>query len=197
MPVNDKKRAENADPYEQGNPVPKVVMGLVLALVVWAVGYIFVQRADADVALGDQRDPAALASGGAAAGAADGAQVFAARCQACHQASGKGLAGVFPPLAGSPFVTGDAQLTAQIVLHGLSGPVEVLGTSYNGAMPAFASQLSDEELAAVLSHVRSQWGNAAAPLAAKAVAQARQRTAARTEPWKGVADIEAALAAAP
>ena len=194
MPIKNKP-AEHADPYEQGNPVPKVVMGLVLALVVWGVSYIFVQHANGDVSLGDQRDPAALAGGAAPAGAASGAQVFAARCQACHQATGKGLPGVFPPLAGSPLVTGDPAVTVQIVLHGLTGPVEVLGATYNGAMPAFAEQLGDDELAAVLSYVRSQWSNTALPIAAAAVAEGRKRSASRNEPWHGTVEIEKALAA--
>lgn len=188
-------RRENADPVEQANPVPKVVMGLVLGLVVWAVGYIFVQEAGGDVSLGDRRDPSTLTV--AAGGAADGAQVFASRCAACHQANGKGLAGVFPPLAGSPWVVGDPDTALQIVLHGMTGPIDVLGTTYNGAMPAFAEQLSDAELAAVLTHVRATWGNAAAPIDSAAAAAARAATATRGEPWNGTQEIATALAAAP
>ncbi|MBJ7308979.1 c-type cytochrome [Rugamonas sp. CCM 8940] len=188
-------RRENADPVEQANPVPKVVMGLVLGLVVWAVGYIFVQEAGGDVSLGDRRDPSTLTA--AVGGTADGAQIFASRCAACHQANGKGLPGVFPPLAGSPWVTGDADTALQIVLHGMTGPIEVLGTTYNGAMPAFAEQLSDAELAAVLTHARATWGNAAAPIDAAAAAAARAVTAARGEPWNGAQEIATVLAAAP
>lgn len=198
MPSNQNKPAEHADPFEQTNPVPKVVMGMVLALVVWAVSYIFIEQAGGDVALGDQRDPAALTAGaGAAPGAANGAQVFAARCVACHQANGQGLAGVFPPLAGSPWVTGDPALAAQIVLRGLTGPVDVLGTTYNGVMPSFAGQLSDDELAAVLTHVRGQWGNAAAPVSAAVVGAARTLSAAHTDPWRGTEEISKALSAEP
>ncbi|MBC7499410.1 MAG: cytochrome c [Herminiimonas sp.] len=194
MPVNPNKSVEHADPFEQANPVPKVVMGMVLALVVWAVSYIFIEQAGGDVALGDQRDPATLTAGaGAPAGAANGAQIFAARCVACHQANGQGLAGVFPPLAGSPWVKGEPALTAQIVLRGLTGPVDVLGSTYNGVMPAFAGQLSDEEMAAVLTHVRGQWGNAAAPVSAAAVGAARALSTARTDPWSGTAEISQAL----
>jgi mono/diheme cytochrome c family protein len=57
-------------------------------------------------------------------------------------------------------------------------------------MPAFGAQLQDAELAAVLTHIRSQWGNAAAPVTADAVAAVRKDTAARTEPYKG--DVELA-----
>lgn len=185
---------EHADPVEQANPVPKVVMGLVLALVVWGASYIFIQEAGGDVALGDQRDPASLVAQAGGVGPVDGAQVFAARCAACHQANGKGLPGVFPPLAGSSWITGDADTALQIVLHGMNGPIEVLGTTYNGAMPAFAGQLSDEDVGAVLSYARSQWGNAAAPIDTAAAAAARARTTGRSVPWNGPQELAAALA---
>ena len=187
------KFKENAEPVEQANPVPKVVMGLVLGLVIWAVSYIFVQEAGGDVSLGDRRDVATLAA--PPAGAVNGAQIFAANCAACHQATGKGLPGVFPPLAGSPWVTGDPQTVSQIVLHGMNGEIEVQGTKYKGAMPAFAEQLSDAEMAAVLSYVRSAWGNAGAPIEAEAVNTSRALTAARAEPWTGPAQLADALAA--
>jgi mono/diheme cytochrome c family protein len=196
MTTHKDKPAEHADPSEQPNPVPKLVMGLVLALVVWGVSYIFIQEAGGDVALGDRRDPATLVAA-AGGGAANGAQIFAARCAACHQANGKGLPGVFPPLAGSPWVTGDPDTTLQIVLHGMTGPIEVLGATYNGAMPTFADQMSDNELAAVLTFARSEWGNAAPPVEASAATAARALTASRTEPWNGPKEVAAALAAAP
>lgn len=198
MTSNQNKPAEYADPFEQPNPVPKVVMGLVLALAVWAVSYIFIEQAGGDVALGDQRDPAALTAAAALpSGAANGAQVFAARCQACHQADGKGLAGVFPPLAGASWVTGEPALAAQIVLRGMNGPIDVLGTTYNGAMPGFAEQLNDDELAAVLTHVRSQWGNTASPITAALVAEARTLSAGHPDPWRGTAEISKVLSVDP
>lgn len=196
MTTNNNIPAEHADPVEQGNPLPKVVMGLVLALVVWAVSYIFMQEAGGDVALGDRRDPATLVAA-AGSGAASGAQIFAARCAACHQANGKGLPGVFPPLAGSAWVMGDPGTALQIVLHGMTGPIEVLGTTYNGVMPAFASELSDNEIGAVLSHVRAQWGNNAAPIDGTTAAAARALTSTRNTPWNGPEEIAAALAAVP
>ena len=65
----------------------------------------------------------------------------------------QGLPGVFPPLDGSEWVNGDARIVANILLHGVSGPIAVKGSNFSGAMPPFA-QLSDAELAAVASHVR-------------------------------------------
>ena len=125
-------------------------------------------------------------SGGVAAAVAaavDGASVYSSRCAACHQATGLGLPGAFPPLAGSEYVQGEAEHLVRIVLRGLSGPLTVKGQSYNGAMPAWADQLSDAEIAAVLTYVRSSWGNAAAAVTADAVAAQRSATATRTSPW--------------
>ncbi len=152
---------------------------------VWAASYIWTERADGLAQLGDRRDAQALVAQNAAGGArvADGKQLFAANCQACHQATGQGLPGVFPPLAGSPLVTGDPVVLSQIVLHGLTGPIDILGTTYNGAMPAFGEQLSDAELAAVLTHIRSEWGNQAPAVDAGAVAAARKWSASRKDPW--------------
>ena len=121
--------------------------------------------------------------GGAVAAAVDGASVYSSRCAACHQATGQGLPGAFPPLAGSEFVTGDEERLVRIVLRGLTGPVTVRGQTFNGAMPAWADVLSDAEIAAVLTYVRSAWGNAAEAVAADKVAEERRGTASRTTPW--------------
>jgi mono/diheme cytochrome c family protein len=119
----------------------------------------------------------------------DGAEIFAARCAACHQAGGTGIPGAFPPLAGSNWVTGPDIAAVRIVLHGVQGKLTVNGAAYSGAMPAFGSQLSDADIAAVLSYVRSQWGNKAAPVGASLVTAQRAATAARSEPWNGDADL--------
>lgn len=186
------RKSENADPHEQYNPVPGVVLGLVVALVGWAVAYILMARPDGLAGLGDQRVPDTLAQGTApAAGAAiDGKQVFVSKCQACHQAAGQGLPGVFPPLAGSSWVKGPAEISLQIVLHGLNGPIEVAGTTYSGSMPAFGEQMSDAELAAVLSFIRSEWGNASPAVDAEAAQAARKAAAERTQPWPSIEDLQ-------
>jgi mono/diheme cytochrome c family protein len=193
------RNSEHADPHEQYNPVPRVVLGLVLALVVWAVAYIFMARPDGMAGLGDQRLPQTLAQGAAPqpGAAVDGRQLFVAKCQACHQAGGQGLPGVFPPLAGSSWVKGEPELPVQILLHGLNGPIEVAGVTYNGAMPAFGEQMSDAELAAVLTFIRGEWGNAGAAVDTAAVEAARKASAERKEPWSGVAELQKFLAAQP
>lgn len=193
---------ENPDPHEQYNPVPRVLIGLVAALLVWAVYYIFSAAPDSTAAMGDRRDPAALAQGAAGeggageSGAIDGRQIFAASCQACHQATGQGLPGVFPPLAGSRWITGDPAILARIVLHGLTGEIEVSGATYNGAMPAFGEQFGDAELAAVLGYVRGAWGNGAAEVEPSLVEAVRRETAGQAGPWQGQAQLMQAVGAA-
>lgn len=184
---------ENIEPLEQTNPVPRVVVGLVLGLALWSAGYIFTQRPNGVASLGDGRDPETLVKVDVAAtpkGAANGMQLFTANCQACHQANGQGLSGVFPPLAGSEWVLGDEKVLSQILLHGLSGKIEVLGKTYQGSMPAFGNQLSDNEIAAVLTHLRSQWGNTAQPIAAAIVTTGRKASMARSTPWTGTDEIK-------
>jgi len=96
---------------------------------------------------------------------------------------------VFPPLAGSNWVNGRDTTVIQIVLHGIQGSLTVNGVKYNGAMPTFGAQLSDAEIAAVLTHVRGDWGNKAGAIGAQQVTAQRAATAQRNEPWQGDADL--------
>ena len=66
---------------------------------------------------------------------------------------------MFPPLAGNPVANGPADKMIAIVKNGLSGKISVNGTSYNGQMPAWKGTLSDSDIAAVITYVRSSWGN--------------------------------------
>ncbi|MBO9541830.1 cytochrome c [bacterium] len=89
---------------------------------------------------------------------AKGEKVYAANCASCHQANGEGMPNVFPPLAGGEIPNGDAAEHIKTVLKGKSGPITVKGKQYNGAMPPF-SQLTDEDIAAVVTYERTTWGN--------------------------------------
>jgi mono/diheme cytochrome c family protein len=130
-------------------------------------------------------------SGGATAAPPDpkviGKRVFTQNCAVCHQANGLGVAGQFPPLVGSEWVLGgdwhgDNHLV-KIVLHGLQGPVTVLGKPYNNAMAPWGAVLDDSKVAAVLTYIRSEWGNNAPPVPPEFVAKVREETKARNEPW--------------
>ena len=103
---------------------------------------------------------------------ARGEEVFLANCSACHQPSGLGLAGAFPPLAGSDYLAGDRKQVMTAALFGLSGPITVNGVEYNGVMPSLG-HLPDEDLAAALTYVFSSWGNSGAAVSVAEVAALR------------------------
>ncbi|MGM0558662.1 MAG: c-type cytochrome [Myxococcota bacterium] len=108
--------------------------------------------------------------------AAAGESLYVNACATCHADDGTGVTDAFPPLAGADIVTGDTELLTRITLHGMSGPLRVKDQNYNGYMPSFAGRFSNDELAAILTYIRSSWGNEAAPVTAEAVAQVRKKT---------------------
>jgi mono/diheme cytochrome c family protein len=186
------QQRENPEPQESGNPMPWFVVTLTALLLAFGVVYIAGSSIELAPALGDGRTMAELqgAPPAAAGAVVDGAAVYSSRCAACHQANGAGIADAFPPLAQSEWVVGDPSTLVSVVLHGVTGPLTVKGSAYNGQMPAFGAQLNDVELAAVLSHVRGQFGNAAAPITPANVAAVRSETAMRTEPYAGDAELK-------
>lgn len=110
----------------------------------------------------------------AAQKAADGATIYANNCAACHQASGKGVPGAFPPLDGDPVVNAqDPTTQIRTVLYGLQGKT-IEGTAYSGVMQPFGPTLSNEEIAAVINHERSSWGNDAPKVTAADVKAVRE-----------------------
>ena len=113
----------------------------------------------------------------------DGSKMFSVTCAACHQLTGEGLEEKYPPLVGSEWVTGSDARMVRIILQGLSGPVDVAGQAYDGAMPAWGGVLKDPEIAAIATYVRSAWGNKAAPITAATVAAIRNATSSRKTPW--------------
>ena len=117
--------------------------------------------------------------------AAAGQKVFTVNCVQCHQSSGLGQAGQFPPLVGSEWVVGDApKRLQQILLHGIQGPIQVKGENYNNAMPAWNASLTDKQIAQVLTYVRTKLGgNSAQAITEEQMKAARQETADRTDPW--------------
>ena len=155
-----------------------------LAIALLALGYAGL-NAEAQKAPAKTTKPTKAAAPVAMTPAApvDGAKVFATTCAACHQVTGDGLEDKYPPLNGSDWVTGDEQKLIRIVMHGLSGPVEVAGQTFDGAMPAWGVILKDADIAAVTSYVRGAWGNKAAPITAATVTAIRSATVARKTPW--------------
>lgn len=119
---------------------------------------------------------------GAAGATVSGAEVFT-RCAVCHQTTGLGVPGAYPPLSGSEWLLNNPEVPIRIVLHGAMGPITVKGTAFNNAMTPFGDQLSDAEIAAVISYERSSWGNAASKITAEQVAAVRAATKSQTTPW--------------
>lgn len=120
----------------------------------------------------------------AVSSAQDGGQLYTTYCSACHGPDGKGATGgQFPPLAGSPWVQGDPDRAIKIVLHGLHGPMEVAGRTYNLEMPPQGAAIPDDQLAAILTHVRASWDNASSAVTVDMIKAARAATADRKTPW--------------
>ena len=191
-PGADQREREKEDPIENNRPLPWFLVMSLGALAMWGAFYIYSTPSGENSAYGDQRTVADLRPPVVVAGTAvvvDGKQLYGAKCAACHQGTGLGVAGVFPPLIGAEWVLGDEKILTNILLHGVNGEMVVKGTKYNGAMPAWKT-LSDDELAAVLTYIRSDWGNAAPPIIAATIKSQREITKARTEPYAGGAAIQ-------
>lgn len=118
-------------------------------------------------------NPGTLAAGGMpASSASHGASVFSQNCSSCHGAQGQGTPGAIPPLANNPFVTADASAVINVVKNGKTGAITVNGQSYNGIMPAWKTQLSTQDIADVISYIRTSLGtNKASPVSAAQVAK--------------------------
>lgn len=114
----------------------------------------------------------ALATGLAAPAiaSADGKSLYMDNCSACHQVSGKGVKGAFPPLAGAPLVQGPPKVLITTVLNGRAG------------MPAFKDDINDADLAAILTYARTGWGNKGSVIKPADVAAARVAAKAAPKP---------------
>jgi len=115
----------------------------------------------------------------------EGEAIYAATCVACHQKDGNGLPGLAPPLNGSDWVNGSAERLALMVYHGISGPIEVKGETWNSVMPGHGvmPQFQGKGLQQVLSYIRTAWGNKSGtvhPDEIQAVIDANQD---RVMPW--------------
>jgi nitrite reductase (NO-forming) len=102
---------------------------------------------------------------------AQGAQVYTTICANCHQKDGKGIPGVFPPLAKSDFLMADKERAIGIVMNGLKGEVRVNGNVFNAEMPMLG--LSDAQIAGALTYVRNSFGNQGEMVTMAEVAQVR------------------------
>ncbi|MGB9591423.1 MAG: c-type cytochrome, partial [Candidatus Kryptoniota bacterium] len=102
----------------------------------------------------------------------DGASIYNRTCVACHQANAMGVPNVFPPLSGSDFLARNKLEAINFVLHGHSGPIVVNGKTYNNVMTP--QPLNDEQIAKVLTYVRTHFGNHLSPVTPQEVLKVRQ-----------------------
>lgn len=177
---------EKPEPTEGLSPLPLMLLGLMSALILFSAIYLGRYSGGFDPLVYDERILPGMLEGGAAPVAQDpkvlGKRVFA-NCIACHQATGLGLPGAYPPLAGSEWAMGPDERIIRILLDGLSGPITVKDTQFNNSMPAFGPLLRDEQIADVLTYVRSEWGNNAPAVTADKVKAIRAAVAGRSGPW--------------
>ncbi|HET6604562.1 MAG TPA: copper-containing nitrite reductase [Xanthomonadaceae bacterium] len=125
------------------------------------------------------REAAAAAAGGSLTveqQVAAGGALYNGTCSVCHQDSGQGLPGVFPPLADSDWIAQHSkQELIAVILNGLSGPVTVNGKDYNSVMPPM-SQLTDDEVANILTYTLNHWDNGGGRISKDEVAAVRAST---------------------
>lgn len=111
-----------------------------------------------------------------------GKTIYHTLCAACHQPHGFGLDGLAPPLVDSEWVLGKPDIAARIIMQGLAGPVKVGGRSFNLAMPPLP-QLTDEDVAGVLTYIRREWEHTASAVESKAITTIRAQNKGRMAMW--------------
>jgi mono/diheme cytochrome c family protein len=128
------------------------------------------------VAAAQPQDPAAKARN-------HGAQIYATTCQLCHQPTGLGAPGQFPPLDGSEWVNGPVDRLIRIPNNGVAGPLHVKGEAWASAMPNMGAALTDQDLADLLTFIRSSWSNKSGPVKVEDVTRVRKDIGSRADPW--------------
>lgn len=174
---------------------------LLVALILCLAG-IYLDRNSADFSeTAYNEDLRGLAPASSAPKAVDmvafGKKQYLSTCSTCHQPTGLGLPGTYPPLAGSEWAQGSQERVIRIVLFGLTGPIKVAGQDFPGTtvMPSFGKvpgsgyNWRDDQIAAVLTYVRQEWGNKASAITTEKVAEIRSKVN-RTQPWT-VPELEA------
>jgi mono/diheme cytochrome c family protein len=186
---------EKPEPSAEVTPIPIWLTGVIAFAFCWAAVYfgIFNGGLSGNVYNEYESSPAVLfplpakAGGGAVVvkektQVEQGAEVYA-QCQVCHQPTGMGVPGQFPPLAKSPYVNGGDKRMIAIMLKGLQGSVTVEGKQFNGAMPAWEPVLTPKKIAAAATYVRQAFGNSAPAVTEGQVVAAKKEFANQATPW--------------
>jgi mono/diheme cytochrome c family protein len=165
------------EPAEGFSLTPIFIVFLFCGFGFWAGLYLTNNAGGFSASAFDLDAPKAVVGGGPVAfepDAAKGEQLFLANCAACHQATGLGVPGAFPPLAKSAWVAGAEERLIKAILAGLAGEIEVNGVKYNGNMPNIGAGLKDAQVAHIATYVRQAWGNTAEPVMDSKVAEVRR-----------------------
>ena len=186
--LNDSLSRENEEPRENSSPMPIFILFVFAALCFW--GGIYLAKYNGGKfsknAYTLDYDPNAKVAAVEIDLFARGQRIYSAQCVACHQTNGQGVAGAFPPLVGSKWVLGHQEILARILINGMNGPIEVLGSTYNGNMPAFGPgglNLKPLDIASVLTYIRQEWGNEGSEFAVETMGKYIADYGARTTPW--------------
>ena len=187
--------SKKPEPEEGFKLMPLFLLGFVSTMIFVTSVYVVHYRAGFSSMVYDERFDPKSAAGSVSKEltpeqvVAAGKKSYVQVCAACHQVTGQGVAGVYPPLVGADWVTGNEERLVRVLLHGLNGNIEVLGKTYNGAMPAFGKvpgggyNWNEEKISQVLTYIRQEWGNKAEPITKAKVAEVLAKEAARAKPW--------------
>ncbi|MEM6884188.1 MAG: cytochrome c [Verrucomicrobiota bacterium] len=191
--IHEQIDREQSDPDQGAEPIP--LMGLGFIMVVLALGFMYFGMFSSGFK-GDGYDE----RGGSAGSNQDnlvavdpnspeeiikrGNRAYNTYCQSCHQKTGMGVAGQYPPLVASRWVMENDERLAAIILGGLNGPIEVKGVQYNGNMAAWGGALSDTKISEITAFIRNKWGNTGDPVPEDTVARVRaDHHSDRSEAW--------------
>lgn len=177
-----KEKPEKATGY---SATPLVLLGVMCTLVFFGSIYMvhYSIRFDPLVVNEHAKRQKATAQVATLSRAQLGKRVYLANCATCHQANGLGVPNQYPPLANSEWVKGSEERIIRIVIHGLQGPITVDGKEYNNVMAPLGTVLKDDQIANVLSYIRSEWNNGAPEVQPETVAKVRADTAGHTGYW--------------
>jgi mono/diheme cytochrome c family protein len=188
--INKPQRSkfDDAEPSAAAAPVPVWVFVALAVLVFWGMVYLDKQGGGFHPSVyGPITSTNQLGRMNASGDdpIARGRHVYERTCIACHQPTGLGLPGQFPPLVGSEWALApEPDRAIRIVLDGLTGPVTVKGQPWNATMVPWRGVLNDKEIADVVSYVRNDWGNKGSIVKPDRVKKIRADTAARGgAPW--------------
>ncbi len=162
-----------------GSALGKVIIFTVLAIIVFVLAELFFVSGEKEESeIQSPATPVVIIDS-----IAEGKKHYTQYCMACHQTSGLGIEGAFPPLIKNEWVSGNPERTIRVILNGLMGKLTVAGTEYNSLMVPFADSLSDKQIAEILTYIRQDFGNSSGAVDESLVAAVRAEVGSRELSW--------------